>query len=215
MTRKSAVPTKRRRNRKPRRVGYVHQFLIILANTEPLVWRRIQVPEDYSFWDLHVAIQDAMGWLDYHLHEFTASDLRRGTVLRLGIPDDEFPNERPCLPDWQVAISEHFDERAPPALYLYDFGDDWRHAIIYEGMQSADATVSYPRCIAGARACPPEDCSGVNGFAELLVALADASHPEHAEIRQWVGKDYDPAVFDPGGAHFDNPRERWTIAFSE
>jgi hypothetical protein len=48
----------------------VHQFLIVLKGTDPLVWRRIQVPEAYSFWDLHVAIQDAMGWLDYHLHEF-------------------------------------------------------------------------------------------------------------------------------------------------
>jgi hypothetical protein len=39
----------------------VHQFLIVLTGIEPLVWRRIQVPAAYSFWDLHVAIQDAMG----------------------------------------------------------------------------------------------------------------------------------------------------------
>ena len=52
----------------------VCQFLIVLSNTNPLVWRRIQVPEDYSFWDLHVAIQDAMGWNDTHLHEFSFID---------------------------------------------------------------------------------------------------------------------------------------------
>jgi len=64
----------RRATRPAREFQIVHQFLIGPANTEPLVWRRIQVPEDYSFWDLHVAIQDAMGWLDYHLHEFEVVD---------------------------------------------------------------------------------------------------------------------------------------------
>jgi hypothetical protein len=53
---------------------FVHQFLVTLTGTDPLVWRRIQVPQSYSFWDLHVAIQDAMGWKDYHLHEFRLFD---------------------------------------------------------------------------------------------------------------------------------------------
>ena len=75
----------------------VCQFLIVLPRTEPLVWRRIQVPEGYSFWDLHVAIQDAMGWKDYHLHEFIMIDGKTSRVKRIGIPDDEMPNERPCL----------------------------------------------------------------------------------------------------------------------
>lgn len=57
---------------------HVCQCLIVLPRTEPLVWRRIQIPEAYSFWDLHVAIQDAMGWKDYHLHEFTVVDARTG-----------------------------------------------------------------------------------------------------------------------------------------
>jgi hypothetical protein len=63
----------------------VHQFLVVLAHTDPVIWRRIQVPGDYSFWDLHVAIQDAMGWLDYHLHEFTVSDPEAGDWCVLGV----------------------------------------------------------------------------------------------------------------------------------
>ena len=55
-------------------------FLLSCLNTDPLVWRRVQVPESYSFWDLHVAIQDAMGWKDYHLHEFTVVDSKTGRV---------------------------------------------------------------------------------------------------------------------------------------
>lgn len=77
----------------------------MLSNTEPLVWRRVQVPEDYSFWDLHVAIQDAMGWLDYHLHEFTVIDPDTSSGIRLGIPDEDSPDERPTVPDWEVAVS--------------------------------------------------------------------------------------------------------------
>ena len=67
---------------------HVCQFLIVLPRTDPLVWRRIQVPETYSFWDLHVAIQDAMGWNDSHLHEFVFVDSKTGRATRIGIPDD-------------------------------------------------------------------------------------------------------------------------------
>ena len=84
---------------------HVCQFLIVLPRTDPLVWRRIQVPESYSFWDLHVAIQDAMGWKDYHLHEFTVVDSKTRRVTRIGIPDDEMPDERSCLAGWKVPIA--------------------------------------------------------------------------------------------------------------
>jgi hypothetical protein len=86
---------------------HVCQFLIVLPRTEPLVWRRIQVPEKYSFWDLHVAIQDAMGWKDYHLHEFVVVDTKTSRVVRIGIPDDETPDEQPCLAGWTVPIARY------------------------------------------------------------------------------------------------------------
>ena len=70
----SVVPIPRKQAKRTPRPKLVHQFLVVLSGTDPLVWRRIQVPEKYSFWDLHVAIQDAMGWLDYHLHEFRLLD---------------------------------------------------------------------------------------------------------------------------------------------
>lgn len=103
----------------------MHQFLVVLTGTDPLVWRRIQVPEKYSFWDLHVAIQDAMGWLDYHLHEFRLFDAAEWQVVCIGIPTDDDPEDRPVVPGWQVPLSKFFDQRnwhAPPATYTYDFG---------------------------------------------------------------------------------------------
>lgn len=194
----------------------VHQFLVVLSGTDPLVWRRIQVPEKYSFWDLHVAIQDAMGWLDYHLHEFRLLDAAEKRVVSIGVPTDEDPEDRPVVPGWKVRLSKFFESRswhAPPALYAYDFGDDWEHVLVHEGMESAEPSMKYPRCVAGARRCPPEDCGGVPGFAEFLQVIANADHPEHHSMLQWAGESYDPDTFDPAAIVFDDPLKRWKKAF--
>ena len=93
------------RGRPRRRPESAYQFLIALSNTNPLVWRRIEVPDDYSFWDLHVAIQDAMGWSDSHLHEFTIAHPTRSRIERLGIPDEDEFSDQPCTPGWKVPVS--------------------------------------------------------------------------------------------------------------
>ena len=80
----------------------VHQFLIALTGIDPLVWRRVHVPDAYSFWDLHVAIQDAMGWFDCHLHEFRLLDADKQRVVSIGIPADDDPEDRLVIPGWQV-----------------------------------------------------------------------------------------------------------------
>ena len=71
------------------------------------------------------------------------------------------------------------------------------------------------RCMAGARACPPEDCGGVHGFAEFLDAIADPKHSEHAQLVKWSGGACDPATFDSTRIVFDNPRHRWKKAFQD
>lgn len=197
-----------------RRVRFVHQFLIGLCNTDPLVWRRIQVPEDYSFWDLHVAIQDAMGWQDYHLHEFGLFNHATSKYEFIGIPDDEVP-DRVWLPGWQKRVSDYFSNEMPLASYVYDFGDNWKHVVAYEGIDNAMASVHYPRCIAGARRCPPEDCGGVHGYVGFLEAIADPAHSEHGDMLQWVGGKFDPEEFDPAMVVFQDPRKRWRQAFQE
>ena len=211
MVAKKATPRTGRRGRK--RPSHVHEFLVVLSGTDPLVWRRIEVPEDYSFWALHVAIQDSMGWLDYHLHEFSVVHTPSGSVERIGIPDGEVPHDKPCTPGWEAKLSEYFTFGASPALYLYDFGDDWRHVVMHEGTSPSDASVSYPRCISGARRCPPEDCGGAHGHAELLEVIADPGHPDYGEVLEWIGGDFDPDAFDPLAVVFDDPRKRWRQAF--
>ena len=173
------------RHRPP--ADWVHQFLIVLSNTDPLVWRRIQVPASYSFWDLHVAIQDAMGWLDCHLHEFTVVlDSKSGRIGRFGIPVDDMLEQPPIRPGWTVKVSDVLDRGDLPMLYVYDFGDEWRHMMVYEGGAQLDRSVKYPRCVSGGRKCPPEDCGGVDGYVELLEAIRDPKHErvERLDSRQ-------------------------------
>ncbi len=99
----------RTRNQRAIATAQVYQFKLALIGVEPPIWRRIQVPETYSFWDLHVALQDAMGWLDYHLHVFRVARPGAVEVEHIGIPDDDpFEGEKPTLPGWEIPISRYF-----------------------------------------------------------------------------------------------------------
>ena len=205
----------------PRRANeleHLCQFLIVLPNTDPLVWRRIHVPETYSFWDLHVAIQDAMGWKDYHLHEFIVVDSKTTRTVRIGIPDDEMPDERPCLAGWKIPIARFLTYGTDPVRYRYDFGDDWEHVLEFEELVRADGGV-YPRCISGAGACPPEDVGGTHRYAEFLRVIRDVGHPEREAMLRWAGAwengSFDPDAFSPASVTFDNPQQRWKIAFEQ
>ena len=189
------------------------QFRITLRGIEPAVWRRIAVPAKYSFWDLHVAIQDAMGWLDYHLHAFRIQDPKTGAVAQIGIPDDSFEDVDPFLAGWKVPIVEYFREPGTSAEYEYDFGDGWEHEIVLEQVTDRIPRKRYPKCLDGARACPPEDCGGVPGYQELLEVLGDRTHEEYASMVEWLGRKYDPAAFSAEKVRFENPKKRWRIAF--
>ena len=192
---------------------FVLQLRVTLRGIEPEVWRQLVVPATYSFWDLHVAIQDAMGWLDYHLHAFRIQNPETGAVNQIGIPDDSFEDDEPFLPGWDIPIVHYFKESGHRADYEYDFGDGWEHEIVLEEITSRIPHKRYPLCLDGARACPPEDCGGVCGYEEMLAALGDPSHEEHQSMVEWVGGKYDPVTFFPKKVRFDDPKERWRNAF--
>jgi len=168
----------------------VYQFKITLKGVRPPIWRRIQVPEFYTFWDLHVAIQDAMGWLDYHLHEFEIIKPSTGLEVNIGIPDDDFGRE--VLSGWKTKIAKYFSMRNRLSSYTYDFGDNWEHAVRLEKILPRDENMGYPRCIAGRRACPPEDCGGVWGYERLHEIINDPESDEYEETLEWVGGIFEP-----------------------
>lgn len=190
----------------------VYQFKITLEGIRPPIWRRIQVPETYTFWDLHVAIQDAMGWLDYHLHEFEILNPANGLKVTIGLQDDDFPKRN--LMDWAQKIANYFSPENPSADYIYDFGDYWQHKIQLEKILPREKNVSYPVCIKGKRACPPEDCGGIGGYEQLLDIIKDPEHEEHDETIEWLGEGFDSEDFDPKDVNFNDPAARLKMAFA-
>lgn len=192
----------------------VYQFKITLRDISPPIWRRIQVPQTYTFWDLHVAIQDAMGWLDYHLHQFEMIDPSTGMRVEIGIPEDESGwYEGQILPGWKEKIAAYFTPENRLAVYTYDFGDDWKHSVTLEEILPRNKSVNYPACIDGKRARPPEDCGGTWGYEELLEIINDPDHEEYEEMLEWLGGGYDPEHFDLKEVRFDDPDKRFKIAF--
>ncbi len=191
----------------------VYQFKITLKGIKPPVWRRIQVPEVYSFWDLHVAIQDSMRWMDCHLHEFEIIDPSTGEKEHIGLPlDDYFDDEPEILPGWKIKIRDYFTADRTRAKYRYDFGDDWRHEVVLEKIEPRAEGVSYPVCVAGERACPPEDCGGPHGYKEFLEIIMDPAHKQYEEMLNWAGGEFDPEHFDPQKIRFDDPAKRLKLA---
>lgn len=187
-----------------------YQLKIVLMGIRPPIWRRIQIPSSYTFWDLHVAIQDAMGWEDYHLHQFEFSDPRKQAKAVIGLPDNELSPafRREILIDWQEYIVNWFTLQNPKAKYWYDFGDDWWHEILLEKIAPAEKEIPYPRCIAGKRACPPEDSGGPWGYMEKLEIIKEPKHEWYVETRDWLGANFDPERFIPDAIIFNNPKKR-------
>lgn len=194
----------------------VYQFNIVLQEVAPPIWRTIQVPGTYSFWDLHVAIQDAMGWLDYHLHLFRVNRPGSGYAVPIGIPDeDAFEGDEPILPGWEIPITSYFAHSGMVAQYEYDFGDGWEHEVTLEAIVPRQKGTRYPRCIAGERACPPEDCGGVGGYESLFAVMGDPSHEEYDSMLEWLGGRFEPERFNAGAVKFDDPAMRWNLAFGK
>jgi hypothetical protein len=204
--------------RRAREVGQcdICQFKVVLLELTPPIWRTIQVPESYSFWDLHVAIQDSMPWRDYHLHRFRVNKPDTGGVVQIGIPDDDaFEGDAPILPGWEVPIAAYFTLPGAVARYEYDFGDGWQHEVTLEASVPSQKGRRYPICLAGERACPPEDCGGVGGYETLRAVMRDPTHKEYESTLRWLGGSFDPDKFDPRKLKFDDPGKRWKLAFGK
>ena len=169
----------------------VYQLLIELDEVEPRVWRQLWVPGTLTMAKLDRVIQAAMGWTNSHLHEFEVGG------KRYGIPDEEGIYETPTLDDRRYKVGAVLGESGTRFRYTYDFGDNWRHTVTIEDRLLPDESFNtWPICIAGQNACPPEDVGGVGGYAEFLEAISDPSHDEHAAMWRWSGGPFDPAGFD-------------------
>jgi hypothetical protein len=168
----------------------VHRVKITLRGSKPPIWRRLEVPSGITLARLHEAIQESFGWHGGHLWVFETP------YGYYGVPDPEL-GHRSATSKKLGDVAQRTGDRI---RYTYDFGDDWEHDIVVEDVLTAEAGVAYPRCVAGRRAGPPDDCGGIWGYAELVEILADPGHGEHQERLDWLGlnsaDDFDPAGFD-------------------
>jgi hypothetical protein len=166
----------------------IYQIKVSLNGVRPPIWRRLLVPGSISLKELHDVLQVAIGWTDSHLHQFVA----RGTLY--GQPDPGFG--RGCVNEKGVRLDVVLQAEKDAMIYEYDFGDGWQHKVVLEKILGSAVDGVAPSCAAGARACPPEDCGGVWGYANLLKIFSDASHPEHDEMLEWLGDRFEPERFD-------------------
>jgi hypothetical protein len=164
-----------------------------LLNIEPEIWRQLVVPWRFHLGQLHHVIQAAFGWWDCHLHEFSIGGLRYGDPEQLGEP--EFEDNARSFDETEVRLLDFSRIQDLAFLYLYDFGDHWQHRVIFERFIALDPAPRTASCSAGARARPPEDVGGVDGYARFLGIIADPTDPEHRETLTWCGGRFDPDAF--------------------
>lgn len=197
---------------KPKKTDSILQFKIILNDSTPRVWRRILVPADYTFFALHCAIQDAVGWTDGHLHAFYVGKGKMSDRITIEFPnpegDDLYRGE--TRDERKEYVADYLGKITKQCIYCYDFGDNWSHTVLLERELPRSSKMIYPHCVAGENACPPEDCGGVWGYADLQKILKNPHHKEHADMLEWLGledpKEFDPHEFDPANVEFENPK---------
>jgi hypothetical protein len=169
----------------------IYQLKIKLPGSVPLIWRRVLVPATITFAKLHRVIQIAMGWRDCHLHRY----LIDGTYYSTPIPDTDWEDVGET--DYgRLQLSQLVRASRLTFSYEYDFGDGWDHEILVEKILDEEPGKSYPVCLDGKRACPPEDVGGLGGYGHFLNVMRNPNHREHESLLGWYGSPFDPAAFD-------------------
>lgn len=157
------------------------QFKIQLKDiSSPPVWRKIQVPAQFTFYRFHNVIQVAFGWKNYHLFQFSSNGWRSKEFI--GVPDGSYDNN--MVDSKKIKLNQVFDTPGQKFTYLYDFGDNWLHQITLENITGEQ--LKKAKCIQSKGTCPPEDCGGAGGYLDLKDILANPHHAHHKEMREWL-----------------------------
>ena len=163
---------------------------IELLESEPLIWREVEVPTSMTLLGLHDVVQAVMGWFDYHLWKFTIGKRSYGVL------DEDDPwVDNPPADATKTRLRDVLHPRKTVIDYLYDFGDGWEHRLVVTKIRAGEPDLDYPRYVGGEHVAPPEDCGGIYGFYDKLDALADPEHPDHDEVAEWL-EGYDPHDLD-------------------
>jgi hypothetical protein len=165
---------------------------ISVAFSDPPIWRRIQVPGDYTLARLHDVIQQSMGWSDSHVHQFLVGKISyeptmKSTVIREAKRFDEHLYRLSTLEEGMQFMF----------TYLYGAGEGWEHEIILEEVVPPTRELSHPIVMAGEGACPPESVGDIHEYQSLLAARQNPGGKNRNRLDDLVGRpDFDPAFFD-------------------
>jgi hypothetical protein len=168
----------------------ITRIRIELDDTDPVIWRLVEVTLATSLKGLHEVIQAVMPFEDYHLFEFDIGD------KRYGIPDPEWDDVRQTFNAKNIKLAALVDRSVGRFSYTYDFGDNWQHTVTIETTIAADPAADYPRFIDGVRRAPPEDVGGTPGFEEFLDIMAKPRHRERKRLVEWYGGPFNPDEVD-------------------
>ncbi|WP_347351003.1 plasmid pRiA4b ORF-3 family protein [Intrasporangium sp.] len=194
-----------------------------LRHTDPEVWRRLTIPGELDLARVHDAIQQAMGWQECHLHRFTPGE-NPYSLPHFVTEFDVAEEGEGGTPETAARLDQLLRTPGDTLTYEYDFGDSWTHTLTLEavgpmpapagpggpatpgaGGPADGSSAAYPlACVAGERACPPEDVGGVGGYEEMAAwvrsGYAPARLPELGisaeELRGWLPDGWDPDRFD-------------------
>ena len=159
-----------------------YQLKITIKGSKPPIWRRVVVPEQFTFCQLHQVIQGAFGWCDYHLHKFEFK--KPGLLIRETWEEDDLAESCGCdVLEEGTQIGTLITEN-PRFIYTYDFGDTWEHQILME--KEVEYEYSYPQVLKYKGDNIPEDCGGIGGYYDLLDQLADPEAEEHDLMEEWA-----------------------------
>ena len=162
------------------------QFKIrINGSSKPIVWRRLSIPVNFTFYDLHIAIQLSFGWENAHLFQFSPKGYGSNPIIKENFEDDVDYDYEDALDAEEVHLSEIFKSEKQKYTYIYDFGDSWEHIISLEKILPNIAM--YPMLLAGKGQCPPEDCGGMRGYEQLKEVLSNKKDAEYEEMAEWLG----------------------------
>lgn len=128
----------------------IYELRVTLDYSSPPIWRKLLVPDNFTLLQLHKIIQLAMGWGNSHLHGFHDKKTRGNC------------KETNAL---QAVFQGQLKKKI---VYVYDFGDNWSHTIELQKIHPYDEKKTYPQCIGGKKACPPDDIGNLPGYYRAL-----------------------------------------------
>ena len=167
----------------------VYQLKVTLIDSQPPIWRRVQVESGVTLDHLHHTLQVVMGWTNSHMHGFRVPQpVKRGARRRL-LPVESADEK----------VTRLYDLLRRPrdwCVYDYDFGDGWEHQLLLEIVVARLPSARYPMVLAGRGACPPEDVGGLPGYYHFLQVMSDPKHPEHEDMLEWASGNFDPTAFN-------------------